>query len=112
MTRQRTTRILAALGALALAGCAAESAPAADGSPLPPPVVESSPQSARCLARAAADMPERLSQLGCFEDADPRWPAASMIAFAVNAPLWADGADKERFMAIPQGARIELDARG
>jgi uncharacterized repeat protein (TIGR03806 family) len=57
-------------------------------------------------------MPQNLSQLGCFEGDDPRWPSPALIAFAVNAPRWTDGAEKERFMAVPAGQRIALDARG
>ena len=57
-------------------------------------------------------MPERLSQLGCFEGDDPRSPALELVEYTVNAPLWLDGAEKERWLALPDGARIELDEHG
>lgn len=65
-----------------------------------------------CLARAPEMMPERLSDLGCFVDADLERPASHLIPFAPNAPLWTDGAHKDRFVSLPAGASIELDDSG
>ena len=35
-----------------------------------------------------------------------------MIPFDVNAALWSDGAEKDRFFAIPDGTTIDVDADG
>jgi uncharacterized repeat protein (TIGR03806 family) len=56
--------------------------------------------------------PERLSQTGCVDPNDPRSPAPGLIAYGVNSPLWSDGADKERFMALPDGATITVGDDG
>lgn len=56
--------------------------------------------------------PRLLSQTGCFQPSDPRVPVAAMIPFEVNAPLWSDGAQKERFFAIPDGTTITVTASG
>ena len=34
--------------------------------------------------------------------------AASVIPYDVNSPLWSDGADKQRGMALPDGAKIHV----
>jgi uncharacterized repeat protein (TIGR03806 family) len=51
-----------------------------------------------------------LSQTGCVDPADPRLPAAGLIPYAVNAPFWSDGADKERWLALPDGTTVDVDA--
>ncbi|MBK7539932.1 MAG: PQQ-dependent sugar dehydrogenase [Myxococcales bacterium] len=56
------------------------------------------------------DFPQLLSQTGCFDAKDPRKPVAAMIPFEVNSPLWADAADKERYLAIPDGKTIAINA--
>ena len=43
---------------------------------------------------------------------DPSQPGAMLIPYAPAAPFWSDGADKERWFAIPDGETITLDARG
>jgi uncharacterized repeat protein (TIGR03806 family) len=37
-------------------------------------------------------------------------PAAGVNPYAVNAPLWSDGAEKDRFIALPGTSQIEFDA--
>lgn len=62
-----------------------------------------------CKPPAAFDMPATmLSATGCVDKADPKKPAASLIPYDVNSPLWSDGATKLRFMAIPDGAVIHV----
>ena len=56
--------------------------------------------------------PRRLSETGCMDPADPAKPGPALIPYAVNAPLWSDGADKERWMAIPDGAQIAVGDDG
>ncbi|MDX2410542.1 MAG: PQQ-dependent sugar dehydrogenase [Woeseiaceae bacterium] len=66
---------------------------------------------------AAASPPQtgpaaRLSETGCFDAADPRTPAAGLIPYDLNAPLWSDGAAKRRWLALPDGQTINLAADG
>ena len=50
----------------------------------------------------------RLSESGCVDPGDPRKPAAGLIPYDVASPLWSDGAEKDRFLALPDGARIKV----
>ncbi len=54
--------------------------------------------------------PQKLSDTGCVDKADPKKPVAAMIPYGVNSPLWSDGAEKDRFFAIPDGTTIGVDA--
>jgi uncharacterized repeat protein (TIGR03806 family) len=54
----------------------------------------------------------QLSQTGCFESADASVPAAGLIPFNLQSPLWSDGATKRRWMALPDGQTIDLDTDG
>ena len=49
-----------------------------------------------------------LSATGCVDPANPHRPAAGLIPYDVASPLWSDGAAKERFLALPEGARIHV----
>jgi uncharacterized repeat protein (TIGR03806 family) len=55
------------------------------------------------------DFPQLLSQTGCVDPADPTRPIDAMIPYDVNAPLWSDGADKQRYFAIPDGKTITIN---
>jgi len=62
-------------------------------------------------APAAPDnFPQLLSQTGCVDPKNPARPAAGLIPYDVNSPLWSDGADKERWLAIPDDKMIAIDA--
>ena len=56
--------------------------------------------------------PTKLSATGCVDPRDPKEPAASLLPYETRAMLWSDGARKERFMALPDGATVTLDASG
>lgn len=56
--------------------------------------------------------PDKLSKTGCVDPADPKRPAAGLIPYRPNAPLWSDGAEKERYLALPDGAQITVQADG
>lgn len=58
----------------------------------------------------ATRFPKLLSQTGLFESTQEHIPAAGVIPYSVNAPLWSDGAEKDRFIAIPGSGRIIRDA--
>jgi len=55
---------------------------------------------------------DRLSETGCVNPNDPTQSAPGMIPFAVNTALWSDGADKDRWLGLPAGETITVDASG
>jgi len=57
-------------------------------------------------------VPRTLAETGCIDTANPLRPAEGLIPYAPAAPFWSDGADKERFMALPEGGRIEVGPDG
>jgi uncharacterized repeat protein (TIGR03806 family) len=61
-------------------------------------------------ATARADFPRKLSETGLFASTKDHKPAAGLIPYSVNAPLWSDHASKERFLALPGTSQIEFDA--
>jgi uncharacterized repeat protein (TIGR03806 family) len=51
---------------------------------------------------------QRLSELGLFVgDPAKQIPRAGLVAYDVNASLYSDGADKRRFVLVPEGTRIQ-----
>ncbi len=56
--------------------------------------------------------PTRLSATGCVDPKDATKPAAGLIPYGVNAPLWSDSADKERFLAVPDGTTVTVGSDG
>lgn len=44
----------------------------------------------------------------CVDPKDPTRPAPGLISYDVTAPLWSDGADKQRYFAIPDGKTITI----
>ena len=61
---------------------------------------------------AQSDFPELLSQTGCMDSGDVKKPGPGLLKYEVNAPFWSDGAKKERFMALPDGAQITVREDG
>jgi uncharacterized repeat protein (TIGR03806 family) len=55
---------------------------------------------------ASANFPRTLLASGLFSPEGKPHPA--MIPYTVNAPLWSDGADKERWMLLPVGGQIQF----
>lgn len=53
--------------------------------------------------------PRKLSETGLFRSTKNHTPAQGVIPYSVNAPLWSDGAEKERFIALPNDSKIEFD---
>jgi uncharacterized repeat protein (TIGR03806 family) len=54
--------------------------------------------------------PRKLSETGLFDSTKDVRPAPGLIPYSVNAPLWSDGAQKERFLALPGNSQIDFDA--
>ncbi len=52
--------------------------------------------------------PQRLSETGLFASTKDNVPAAGLIPYSVNSPLWSDGASKERFVAIPGNGTADV----
>ena len=46
-------------------------------------------------------LPRLLSGTGVFSDTPDRTPAAGLIPYRMNAPMWSDGALESNFMAVP-----------
>lgn len=68
----------------------------------------------RLVAGSTSDgsIATQLSATGCVLAGDATRPAAGLIPYAPNAPFWSDGAAKERFLALPNGAAIRAGADG
>ena len=54
--------------------------------------------------------PIRLSETGLFTSIKGHQTDPGLIPYSVNAPLWADGAHVERFIALPGDSQIEMSA--
>jgi uncharacterized repeat protein (TIGR03806 family) len=52
--------------------------------------------------------PQKLSQTGCVDPKSPTTPASGLLPYDIIAPLWSDGADKSRWMALPDGQKIHV----
>ena len=57
-------------------------------------------------------LPRTLSDYGFFLDDTRQVPAARVTPYALNTPLWSDGADKLRFIYLPQGTQMTADGEG
>lgn len=57
----------------------------------------------------APRFPRKLSETGLFASTKDHRPAPGVIPYTVNAPLYSDGAVKDRFLAIPGKGKIEFD---
>jgi glucose/arabinose dehydrogenase len=54
--------------------------------------------------------PTRLSETGLFTSVKGHQTDPALIPYSVNAPLWSDGAHKERFLALPGMEQIDFTA--
>ncbi|WP_372718223.1 PQQ-dependent sugar dehydrogenase [Novipirellula sp.] len=52
--------------------------------------------------------PENLSDTGLFSSVKNLTPVAGMIPYEVNVPMWCDGANQQRFLALPQAGQVEF----
>jgi uncharacterized repeat protein (TIGR03806 family) len=59
-----------------------------------------------------AELPPLLSQTGIFRSLRDLTPSPGLIPYTVNAPLWSDGADKRRWLALPGDAQITFAPTG
>lgn len=49
-------------------------------------------------------VPRLLSQTGAFRDTRTLTPAAGLLSYEINLPLWSDGASKRRWLSLPRHA--------
>jgi len=61
---------------------------------------------------SGAQFPEKLSQTGCVDPNNPKNPSPGLIPYGVNSPLWSDGAEKERYLALPDTQKIHIGTDG
>ena len=60
-------------------------------------------------AKASEDFPRKLSETGLFASVKDLKPAAGLIPYDVIAPQWADGATKQRYLALPGDSQMEFE---
>ena len=53
-----------------------------------------------------------LSQIGCVDPNNPQVPASGLIPYDINAPFWSDGAEKMRWLALPDSTTIDVSTTG
>lgn len=53
------------------------------------------------------NVPDDLADTGCFTASDPALPAPGLIPYQPAAPFWSDGADKARWVALPDNTSID-----
>jgi uncharacterized repeat protein (TIGR03806 family) len=56
--------------------------------------------------------PELLSQTLAFSDLASLEVAPGILPYTVQSPLWSDGAQKRRWMALPSGAHVGFSEQG
>jgi uncharacterized repeat protein (TIGR03806 family) len=92
------------LGLLALA-CATFGAALADATVLEPAPVNDA-------AIMGSGFPKSLSEYAFFQDGRRQDPGARVHPYALNTPLWSDGAEKLRFIYLPAGTQLAADGEG
>lgn len=53
-----------------------------------------------------------LKETGCLDPSNPEVPPSGAVRYTVNAPLWSDGAEKERWLYVPKDKKITIGADG
>ena len=63
-------------------------------------------------AVTGAAFPQKLSDFRFFADGARQSPNYDVTPYALNAPLWSDGAEKLRFIYLPEGTQLADDGEG
>ena len=58
---------------------------------------------------AGDTIPELLSASGCVDPVDTAMPYSGLLPYDINARFWSDGADKSRFIGLPNGTTITIN---
>jgi putative heme-binding domain-containing protein len=56
-----------------------------------------------------SDFPKKLSQTGLFTNTTKQRPNAGVYEFAVHEPMWQDGAEATRYVALPETNSVHTD---
>jgi len=56
------------------------------------------------VASASVELPLRLRDTGLYAAGSATEPAAGIVSFSPQYPLWSDGADKQRWLYLPPGS--------
>lgn len=56
--------------------------------------------------------PVVLSDVGIFQDLEALTPRDGFVDYTVQSPLWSDGADKQRWLALPHGEAVGFTETG
>lgn len=56
-------------------------------------------------------IPDLLSDSGCVDPTSITEPYAGLIPYDINATFWSDGADKTRFLGLPNGTTMAVDGQ-
>ena len=64
------------------------------------------------VGRNPSDLPPLLSQTGVFQSLKDLTPAAGVLPYDVNSPLWSDGASKRRWLILPKESQIGFSPHG
>jgi uncharacterized repeat protein (TIGR03806 family) len=70
------------------------------------------PEPVRYAAIAGPGFAKHLSEYAFFQDARSQHPSGRVHLYALKTPLWSDGAEKLRFIYLPEGTRLEADGEG
>lgn len=57
-------------------------------------------------SHSAPTFPRTLTETGLFASVKDHSPAAGLIPYTVNVPLWSDGAAKDRFLVLPEKGKV------
>ncbi|WP_286221190.1 PQQ-dependent sugar dehydrogenase [Marinobacter apostichopi] len=58
------------------------------------------------------ELPQQLSDTGCVQASAPWQPADGLIPYRPIEAFWSDGAEKTRYLALPDNTNISIDNQG
>jgi hypothetical protein len=65
------------------------------------------PEAGSAVRHVTSREPQRLSDTGLYADHAARTLAPGVMAFTPSYELWSDGAEKQRWISLPPGTRID-----
>jgi uncharacterized repeat protein (TIGR03806 family) len=63
-------------------------------------------------SKETVSFPSKLSETGCFDKSDPKKPLPMLIPYDINVPFYSDGAEKSRWVALPDGTTMTVRPDG
>jgi uncharacterized repeat protein (TIGR03806 family) len=60
----------------------------------------------------APEFPSLLSETGCFLSFSPLTGAPGVEPYSISLPFWSDGAEKQRFVHVPEGGTVTIGEDG